>query len=141
MIQKIIDGTIAAIATEYDESFRKYTESVEQGLTAPCFSILCLSVTDKQEIGIRRYRGYLLNISYFPSSAEPVAECLAVMENLYDLLSMIDVGDSKVRGTDMTGMVVDGVLQFQVTYAPFLLSEETEDIGMDGIEVNTNGRE
>ena len=139
MIQKIIDGTIGAIRTEYDKSFRIYTESVEQGLKEPCFSVLCLNGTDEQNVGSRHNRTYLLNIAYFPSTDEPIAECLAVMENLYDLLSIIDVGSARLRGTDMSGDVIDGVLQFQVTYTPTLLMTSAET-NMEDLEVKTDGK-
>lgn len=141
MIQNIIDGVVAAIRTEYDTSFRIYTESVEQGLKEPCFSVLCLNGTNEQRIGSRNDRSYLFNIKYFPSHVdEPIAECLGVMENLYDLLSIIDVGNSKMRGGNMSGTVVDGVLQFQVTYAPTLLMVGVET-NMEDLEVITDGKE
>ena len=140
MIQSIIDGIIKAIRTEYDRSFRIYTESVEQGLKEPCFSILCLNGSDEQNVGTRRNREHLFNITYFPSTDTPISECFNVMENLYDLLSVIEVDTSMLRGTRMNGEIVDGVLQFQVTYAFFLLIANTEE-GMEDIEVTTNGKE
>lgn len=138
MIQQIVDGIIAAIRTEYDKSFRIYTESVEQGFKEPCFSILTLNGSDAKNAGARRNRTYSFIIRYFSSSDEPIAECLTVMESLYDLLSIIDVGASRLRGTGMDGSIVDGVLQFQVTYAFFLLASKAET-SMEELEVNTNG--
>ena len=139
MIQSIIDGIIKAIRTEYDRSFRIYTESVKQGLKEPCFSILCLNGSDEQNVGSRRNREYLFNIAYFPKTDTPIIECLNVKENLFDLLSMIEVNDSMLRGAKMDGEVVDGVLQFQVTYTFFLLVVKAED-GMENIEVKTDGK-
>lgn len=140
MIQSIIDGIIKAIRIEYDRSFRIYTESVEQGLKEPCFSVLCLTGSDEQNVGTRRNREHLFNITYFPITNEPISECLNVMDNLYDLLSVIEADTSILRGTKMNGEIVDGVLQFQVTYAFFLLAIKNED-GMENIEVTTNGKE
>jgi hypothetical protein len=141
MIQNIIDGIIAAIRTEYDKSFKIYTESVEQGLKVHCFSVLCLNGLDEKNAGARHNRTYPFIIRYFPSSEdEPIAECLAIMESLYDLLSIIDVGTSRLRGTGMNGAIVDGVLQFQVTYASFLLAAKTET-SMEELEVKTDGNE
>lgn len=139
MIQDIIDGIVDAIRTEYDKSFRIYTESVEQGLKEPCFSVLCLNGSDEKGACVRHNRTYPFIIRYFPSSEnEPIAECLEVMEVLYDLLSIIDVGASILRGTGMDGSIVDGVLQFQVTYASFLLATKTET-SMEELEVKTSG--
>ena len=140
MIQSIIDGIIKAIRTEYDRSFRIYTEKVEQGLKEPCFSILCLNGSDEQNVGNRRNRECLFNITYFPKTDMPISECLNVKENLYDLLSMIEVNDSMLRGVRMSGEVVDGVLQFQVTYAYFVLATKTET-NMNDLEVKTDGKQ
>lgn len=140
MIQKIVDGIIAAIRTEYDKSFRIYTESVEQGFKDPCFSILCLNGSGEKKAVARHNRTQLFIIRYFPSSKEPIAECNEVMERLYELLSIIDAGGVKIRGKEMKGKVVDGVLQFQITYASFLLETKAE-ICMEELEVSTDGKE
>ena len=140
MIQSVIDGIINAIRTEYDRSFRIYTESVEQGLKEPCFSVLCLNGSDEQNVGTRRNREHLFNVTYFPSTDEPILECLKVMEDLYELLNVIEVDSSNMRGTRMKGEIVDGVLHFQVTYSFFLLIVNYEE-GMEEIEVTTNGKE
>ena len=66
-------------------------------------------------------------------------ECLEVMESLYDILSMINTGTEKIRGTDMSGNIVDGVLQFQVTYA-FSLLEAKDETNMEKFEVRIDGR-
>ena len=140
MIQKIINGIITAIRTEYDKTFKIYTESVEQGFVAPAFSVLCLSGSNDKKVGTRNDRSYLLNISYFPSTNEPVAECLGVAENLYDLLRIIDVGTSRLRANNMNGVVVDGVLQFQVTYEPKVMMV-VADTNMEELKVETDGKE
>lgn len=140
MIQSIIDGIIKAIRTEYDRSFRIYTESVEQGLKEPCFSVLCLTGSDEQEFGSRRNREHLFNITYFPSTNEPILECLNVKEKLFDLLNMIEADTSILRGANMNGEIVDGVLQFHVTYSFSLLKVNDENY-MENIEVTTNGKE
>lgn len=140
MIQEIIDGIIKAIRTEYDNSLRVYTESVEQGLIEPCFSIVCINGQSDNGVGGRKNRTYPFNITYFPSTDEPRLECLKVMEALYDIFDVIEVGTSKLRGTGMNGDIVDGVLQFQVTYAFFLLATKAET-SMEELEVKTDGRE
>lgn len=139
MIQGIINGIIAAIRAGYDKKFRIYTESVEQGLIEPCFSVLCLNSIGEQKAKTRRNRSYPCIIRYFPiSEDEPRKECEEVMENLYELLMLIDAGSKKLRGKDMKGQIVDGVLQFEVTYAGFLLATKTETM-MEELEVTTDG--
>ena len=139
MIQDIIDGMIKAIRTEYDSSYRIYTESVEQGLKEPCFSIICINGSNENGVGGRKSRSYPFNITYFPSTDEPRLECLKVLEALYDIFDVIEVGTSKLRGTGMSGDIVDGVLQFQVTYAYFALAVKSKT-SMERLGVKTYGR-
>ena len=140
MIQGIIDGIVKAIRTEYDKSFRIYTERVEQGLKEPCFSVICLNGQNDKDVGARTNRLYSFNVTYFPSSDEPRIECLKVMESLYDVFDVIDVDSAMLRGTGMNGDIVDGVLQFQVTYAYFVLATKTET-NMNDLEVKTDGKQ
>ena len=42
MINKIIDGICAAIHSEFGKDYEIYTETAEQGLTEPCFSVICV---------------------------------------------------------------------------------------------------
>ena len=141
MMQKIMDGIVAAIRTEYDKSFRIYTESVTQGLKEPCFSVLWLNGSSEKGACTRHNRTHSFIIRYFPlSEEEPAKECSEVMENLYDILSVIDTVDGKVRGTDMNGNIVDGVLQFQITYALSLL-ETHNGTDMEKIKVVTMGKD
>ena len=138
MIQKIIDGIIKAIRTKYDRSYRIYTESIEQGLIEPCFSVLCLNPSGEREISDRFKRFYPFMITYFPSSDEPVAECNEVCEVLLDVLNDIDTNVDVLHGTDLSGKVVDGNLQFSVQYNIFVRKvDEMAAEGMDGLAVDT----
>lgn len=140
MVQSIMDGITAAIRTKYDESYSIYTESAEQGFERPCFSISCENATDEQKAISRRQRVNVFMIKYIPGAEESVAECMTVMENLYDLLSIVNAGTLKLRGTKLSGKMGNGVLQFQVTYAFFLLASLTET-DMEQLEVAINGKD
>ena len=139
MIQKVIDGIIQAIRTEYDGTFRIYTESIEQGLIEPCFSILCLNPSGERELSNRYKRYFPFMITYFPSSDEPISECNAVCETLLGLLNDIEteIGLVHASGTPK-GTVVDGNLQFSIQYDLFALLQPEEEIdGMDRVSVGT----
>lgn len=139
MIQKIINGIIGGIRIRYDKTFRIYTESVEQGLTEPCFSVLCLQSMSEAKAGTRHSRTYPCIIRYFPDSEdEPLQECQSVAEDLYELLEVIDIGGKRIRGKDMKGDIEDGVLQFQITYTGFVLATNSETT-MEELEVRTDG--
>ena len=79
------------------------------------------------------------NITYFPSTDEPISECNSVCEILYDVLELITVGGSNLRGSRMNGQVVDGVLQFQVNYSPFMIHKDEEE-GMNDLKVRTDSK-
>lgn len=127
MIQSIIDGIIAAIRTEYDRSYRIYTEAVKQDLREPCFFVKCISF-EKEKQTTHRYSGSVpCNITYFPHSEDVIEECMKVCEKLTDLLELISVEGHYLRGTGVKGQVVDGLLQFQVSYSPFMVSSAEEN--------------
>lgn len=135
MIQSIIDGIIKQIRTEYGKSYRVYTESVEQGLTEPCFSIMCLNPSSEREISDRFKRFYPFMIVYFPSSDEPIAECNAVCESLLGLLNDIETDVGTFHGSDLSGNIVDGVLQFSVQYKTFMAKQKATEDGMDEVTI------
>jgi len=141
MIQKVIDGIVQTIRTKYDKSYRIYTESVEQGLQEPCFSILCLKPSGERELGDRYKRYFPFMITYFPATEEPMAECNAVCEDLMGLLTDIDTDIGILHGSELSGEVIDGLLQFSAEYRIFVLLQRKAEDGMDGVTVNTATQE
>ena len=136
MINKIIDGISIAINSKFGSQYDIYTESVEQGLTEPCFSILCLNPTINQVLGKRYFRRNQFCVHYFPSSDEKRSECHTVMEGLIDALEMINVDGDQCRGTGMHGEVVDNVLSFFVNYDMFVYKEEPAKSMMQTVNRN-----
>lgn len=141
MIQSIINGIINALRTEYvEKTYRIYTESTEQGLIEPCFSVLCLDAQGEREISDRFKRYFPFMITYFPSSAEPIAECNEVCEMLLGLLNEIETDMGVVHATDMPkGQVIDGKLQFSIQYDVFAMLQrnKVEDMGNVTVETTT----
>lgn len=138
MINKIIDGISGAINTEFGDAYDIYTESIQQGLTEPCFSILCLNPTNDQFLGKRYFRQNQFAIQYFPSTDEKNAECNAVRERLFACLEVITVDGDLTRGAKMKGEVIDGVLNFFLNYDLFVYQVNNEDINMDSYNVSTD---
>lgn len=138
MIQKIIDG----ICTKLHDTFgyEIYTEDVEQGLNEPCFSISCINPTNTQFLGQRYFRSHQFCIYYFPSSAEPNAECLGVLGRLYDALEYIEVEGDLVRGTNMRGEMPDDVLCFFVNYDMFVV-KQVEKVAMEHLNHDGTAKE
>ena len=142
MINKIIDGISVAINSEFGDPYEIYTESIEQGFTEPCFSILCLNPTINQVLGKRYFRTNQFCVHYFPSPDEKRSECQAVIERLISALEIIKVDGDQCRGTDMHFELVDDVLSFFVNYNMYVYKEEVADIpSMEtvGYSINVKG--
>lgn len=138
MINKIIDGISISLNAEFGDDYKIYTESIEQGLKEPCFSILCVNPTNELFRGKRYFRKNLFCIQYFPSRKdEKYAECMEVLERMFDCLEIIKVIDDPQRGTKMHGEVVDGVLNFFVNYDMFVYKVENTD-AMETLDFTSN---
>ncbi|WP_347994702.1 DUF6838 family protein [uncultured Eubacterium sp.] len=141
MIEKIINGIVNRIRQKYDESkYEIYTELVEQGLNEPCFSILCLSPHIEHVVGIRYKRTLPFIIRYWSDSEETYADELSVSENLEYLLKDITVDGFVMHGKDILGQIVDGVLQFQVTYEFFVVDKTEDEEKIENCDISTNVR-
>ncbi len=137
MINKIIDGICEKLNESFGDGYEIYTELKNQGLKEPCFSVMCVNPINNQVIGNRYFRNNLFSILYFPASKEPKAECNTVLEKLYLALETIkiketlpdeSIKESLVRGTNMRGELVDGVLNFLVNFNMFVYKVEDADL-------------
>jgi len=137
MINKIIDGICEKLNESFGDGYEIYTELKNQGLKEPCFSVMCVNPISNQIIGNRYFRNNLFSILYFPASKEPKAETNAVLESLYLALETVTiketlpddiVKESLVRGTNMRGELVDGVLNFLVNFNMFVYKVEDADL-------------
>ena len=138
MINQIIDGISMTLHSTFGDTYEIHTESIEQGLIEPCFSILCLNPSVEQFLGNRYYRINQFCIHYFPSSAEKRSECNSVMEQLFTALENITVGGDLVRGTNMNGEIVDGVLSFFVNYDMFTYKQVESEPTMESVSYDTS---
>ena len=119
MIEAITKGMIAAIRSEFGEGYQILDEITEQGLREPSFHVKCVTPTQVHNVGIRHTKAYSYNVAYFPKdTANPTTECWLVFERLSYALQNISVDGKVVRAQgEMSGKLVDGTLQFSVTYS------------------------
>lgn len=135
MINKIIDGISIALNAEFGDAYKIYTENVEQGLKEPCFSIVCVSPNNRQFMGKKYFRQNKFCVHFFPSSDEKVAECMDVLDRLYDCLEIIKVDGEETLGTKMTGEMDSGVLSFLVNYDMFMVKVD-EQMNMENLHIS-----
>lgn len=136
MIQSYINGIVERINTEYGSEYRKYQKSPEQGLIEPCFLVRCITPVTVHGLRNRAKKSYTFHITYFPKDANnPDLECLEVEETLSDVLRAIMVDGVLVHTSgEMSGKLVDGNLQFTVTYTIYAMRTETPVDGMETLE-------
>ena len=136
MIRAFIKGITDGINTEYGSEYRKYKKVPEQGLVEPCFLVRCITPVTVHKLRNRAMKSYTFQITYFPKDTKnPDLECLDVAETLSDVLQTIVVDGVSVHSSgEMSGKVVDGNLQFTVTYSIYAMRSETQVDNMETLE-------
>lgn len=120
MTNAIIGAISRALDAEFDGRCRIYMEEKEQDLEGPCFFIQCLNPGDEHFLGNRYFRRNHFCIQYFPESeSDPNRECHDVAERMNGVLEYIRM-DVLLRGTGRNYRVVDGVLNYFVSYNFFV---------------------
>jgi len=125
-----MEAISTALNTEFGDGYTNYMEEINQDLTGKSFFIQCLNPTNELFRGQKYFRCNQFCIQYFPLSEDDRnRECYDVLERLSQCLEYIDV-DGLMRGTQMNGKVVDGVLNYFVNYDCFVYKrEETVKMG------------
>jgi len=96
-----------------------------QGLEIPCFIIRCINPSSEQFLGKRYYRENLFSVQYLPNESKSAnTECYEVQDILYLALEYITADGDLIRGTNMRGEVIDGVLTFFVNYNMFIVVQQ-----------------
>jgi hypothetical protein len=117
MLDQTINGIAQKLNQVFGDGYEIYIDQVEQGLSEPCFLIVCVDGGQEQGMGTLYLREQAFDILYFPySSKQLTREINGVIGLLYTELEYITVDGNPVRGTEMKHEVVDGVLHFFVHY-------------------------
>lgn len=125
MLNNVTAGIAIAIDQEFGDGYEIYTDELEQDLKEPCFFIMMLDPNIERRLSVRREVDVSMSIQYFPKKGR--AECNDVAERLalYALECITPYeSDTLIRGKDMHWEVVDGVLNFFVTYNFFVYKVE-----------------
>jgi hypothetical protein len=134
-IQNLIDAIAEALFQEFGSGYEIHTEKVEQGLTEPCFFIRCLNPTMNVSLGRCYKRTNQFSIQYIPSTQEPIAECISVMERLFGCLENVILHGKPLHGRELNGEITDGILTFTVNYDGFVLRHDEPIPDMDDLGI------
>ena len=142
MINKIIDAISMALAEEFGEGYEIYTESIEQGLTEPCFSIVCVNPDINQFFGSRYKRKNSFCIHFFPvSGTDKRSEGFEVSERIFNCLELLKFENSNIRGTNFRVEIDEEVFHFFIDYDLFVYSNKSKEEAMDTVDHKTGVRE
>lgn len=132
----ILDGITLALRAAYPDN-RIESCTIEQGLRPPAFIVRLVSAEQTARSGKRWRRLPRFDILYFPKRSRE--ECYEVADALCSTLELIDLpGGDKLRGTDISFEVVDGVLHFFVTYKHNVFLEQQEPL-MEDLKLEQGG--
>lgn len=131
MLNKLTIGVVQNLDDEFGVTV--YIDDVEQDLDTPCFLVTPRIATENQLLANRYERHYPFIVQYFPKEKDYHAECNDVIERLLNCLECVVADGDIVRGENMTANVIDGVLNFEVTYKMHVrkvsTSVDTENMG------------
>jgi hypothetical protein len=133
-IQNLINAIAEALFQEFGSDYEIYTESVEQGLSEPCFLVRCLNPTRNLFLGQCYKRTNQFSVQYIPSTASANEECTSVLERLFECLENVILYDKPIHGTELHGEITDGILTFTVNYDGFVLATE-QKYNMEDLEI------
>ena len=136
VVQEIVDK----LRTVYPSAqYDIYTERIEQGFSAPCFSIrqLRADVTPYPS-GLHEIVQHM-DVRFFPSDSRPQEQCRETAQTLTLLLRRTE----SLRGSNLSWEITDEVLHFFADYRQFV-REVPEDISMENLQItvgteNENG--
>lgn len=139
MINSIIYAINAALSAEFGSDYKIYMEEVNQDLRKSSFFISCVNSSRKLFSGKRYFNQNMFCIQYFPETENAYQECNQIMEKLYDCLECVILfdGEKNFYGTQMSGKVVENVLNFFVNYDFFTYKTGKEE-AMEVIQVKND---
>ena len=121
MLNEITQGICRALTARWPDC-EVYKEHVTQGLNPPAFTVQAEDIQKIPYLKGRAKLSALYTINYFPAAAHaPRDECLEVQDQLFYVLEYITHGSAGdlIRGTDISGQIVDNVLVLSVSYSFF----------------------
>lgn len=132
----ILNGITLALEEAFPDSHIE-TNPVNQAPMPPAFIVNLVTATVETYSAQRQKRNLQFDVLYYPE--EKNEECYNVADALCKILELITLsGGDKLRGTDMSFKVVDGVLHFLVSYRYFAY-QSMDEVNMETLSLEQGG--
>ena len=126
----ILDGITLALRSAFPGSHIE-SNAVKQGLRQPAFIVLLVNAEVTDYPAQRKKRLPRFDVLYFPKAGRE--DCYGVADTLTEVLEV-----NKLRGTDISFQVTDGVLHFLVSYNHFTY-KTAEEVKMGTLKIEQGG--
>lgn len=134
---KIVDGITLALRTAFP-GYQIESDTIEQGLRPPAFLVVLVSAGQIKQMGERWKRFPRFDILYFPQKGRE--ECYAVADTMCTALELITLpGGDRLRGTEISFEITDGVLHFLISYNHFVM-RPVKEVYMGELDIEQGGR-
>ena len=133
MIEEIINGIAKSLYDEFGEGYHIYSENTESGIKEPCFIINVVSKLHERTLMDRFNETVPVCVQYFTKRLKRHNDHHEVIERLENCLEFIEMGDSLIKGGNTSGEVIDGVLNFNITYS-YRTMKKFDETQMEDIE-------
>lgn len=133
MINDLVNGIAKALYEEFGTIYTIYTENTESGIEEPCFIINVLSALSERSLMDRFNKTIPLCVQYFPGTIDKFQEMNDITERLEICLEFVEQGTALVHGYGMNSEVIDGILNFNVTYS-YRTMQHIDEIQMEDVE-------
>lgn len=134
----VIDGITLAIRNAFPAAFVDVGE-IEQGIIEGSFVVQHVVSFERRLISMRKQRQPKFDVIYFPRKQNSFIDCMAVAETLGEALEVITLpGGDKIRVSDVSFEVKDGVLHYFVTYRHNVF-KKIDETNMDKLKIQERG--
>ncbi len=132
MVNDILNAVTTQLGNNFGTNYKYYVENVEQKLSKPCFTIDMVVPLQRAKSPLLYDRTMPMVVHYFAKDKQDTKkECYSIAEQLNETLEYLPFKGSTLRGEDMNWSIVDGVLQFFVTYKFTTRKVTNEEIRME----------
>jgi hypothetical protein len=134
MVNKTLKAVTKQLGETFGKSYHYYVETVEQGLTKPCFTIDVLIPTMRSKSPILYDRTIPMVLHYFSDSKNTKQDCYEKAEKIAESLEYLPFEGTFLRGEDITWNINDDVLQLFITYKYTTKKVKPEEDVMETVE-------